>query len=61
MRCSRRALTGKHASRCVLITVELGKHSEELDAQIRQAKQDAGTYAQLTNGLSARITTALAD
>jgi cobalamin biosynthesis Mg chelatase CobN len=50
-----------HAAKAVVIAEGLHAHGEELDATLRQAKQDTTHYAATTTALLARITNALAD
>jgi hypothetical protein len=51
----------EHAAKCVLIAEELHTHGTDIDAQLKTAKEQAATYAKVTNGLLARINTALTE
>jgi hypothetical protein len=51
----------QHAAKCVLIAAELHTHGQDVDAQLKTAREQARDHGKVTNGLLARINTALAE
>jgi len=51
----------EHAAKCIIIAEELQTHGQDVDAQLKAAKEQANNYAKLTNNLLARINQTLTD